>query len=49
MMGNRQCGIFDNFGNYHFPMDIKSIGPNIAYSSRKATYIAWGYGQEQEL
>lgn len=42
MTGNRQCDIFDNFGNYHFPMDIKSTGPNIAYSSPEGYLYSLG-------
>ena len=48
-MNNRQCDVFDDFGNYRFPTDIKPAGPNIAYSSPEGYLYSLKVGQEQEL
>lgn len=32
-INNKQYDVFDSFGNYYFPTDIKTIKPNVAYSS----------------
>ena len=48
MMGNRQCDVFDDFGNYRFPTDIESKGPNIAYSSPEGYLYSWKIWTETE-
>ena len=32
-INTNQCDVFDSFGNYYFPTDIKTTKPNVAYSS----------------
>ena len=48
-MNDGQYDVFDDFGNYRFPTDIKPAGPNIAYSSLEGYLYSLKVGQEQEL
>ena len=48
-MNDGQYDVFDDFGNYRFPTDIESKGPNIAYSSPEGYLYSLKVGQEQEL
>ena len=48
-MNDGEYDVFDDFGNYRFPTDIKPAGPNIAYSSPEGYLYSLKVGQEQEL